>query len=361
MNNIVKLALAALLSTILLGCEAHQNPDQARLKQSDSGVSATLKSRAIAVEINDFAKLSVPLQHSASATALGNNNSTIKAEINARIDKIHVDVGSKVAKGALLISLNCTDAKAHLRQAKALHHGAQARAEASAQELERNRKLIQKHAVSAAQFSQREAEYASALSEAQANAAALALATNQVARCSIRAPFAGMVSQRMAQLGELASYGMPMLQLVSTNDIVISAHIQPDQAHSLQQADKIKFVSGSAAYKLKLDTIVATLNSSTKNREARLHLQDIGSVLAGTPGRIEWQDMQQALPARFTTERDGVIGAFIVVDHHYQFIALPQAQAGRPVTVDWPGTTQVVSAGFNSVIDGQALSADKEH
>ncbi|WP_341647692.1 hypothetical protein [Thauera humireducens] len=47
-------------------------------------------------------------------------------------------------------------------------------------------------------------------------------------------------------------------------------------------------------------------------------------------------------------QRDGALGAWIEREGVTVFVVLPQAQAGRPVTVDWPPATRIVDEGrFN--------------
>lgn len=356
--NIHHLTLGALVILTLSACDQPANSPEDTMEQSGSGVSANLKSRQVAIQTAPFASIATPLAHNANASALAQNNSVIKAQINAKIEAIHFDAGAVVKKGAVLVSLNCDDAKAQRQQAAALSVGAQARAKAAKDELARSAILQDKDALAKAQYEQRDAEYKSAQSAANAQRAALSLANNQVARCEIRAPFDGVVSQRFAQVGELASYGLPMLQLTANQDIIISAHIAPAWAASLQNAQKIEFVSNNQTTAVRLVNIVASIDIGTNTQEARLKAPKDANILAGNAGRLHWQAPELQLPARYLSERDGKLGVFIAENQTAKFIPLANAQAGRATTVDFDGKTLIITAGFSSLNDQQPLATE---
>ena len=300
--------------------------------------------------------LSVPVQYSAPATATSLNESTLKAEIPARIDNIPARVGDVVKKGQILVELNCADAQAQQQQAAANTEAAKARAKLAQQQLERARALQQKRSVSEELLAQREAEATAAKAETKARSAAQSIARNQVRRCKIKAPYNAIVVARSGQVGELASTGTAMVKVVSTDDLEISAEIIPVDAQSLSQASSIQFVA-LQTYPVELRAITSAIDSLTRTREARLSF--VGqSPLPGTPGRLSWSDTRPGLPSEFLSERQGQLGVFITENHSVKFIALPHAQEGRAVAVDFTPTTQIVTTGRNNVKTGDALPAD---
>lgn len=311
--------------------------------------AATFKTAALS-------ELAVPVQYSAPATASSLNESTLKAEISARIERIPARVGDVVKKGEVLVALNCADSNAQQQQASANTEAAQARAELAEQELQRAQTLKKKLSVSEELLSQRQSAATAAQAELKARKAAHSIARNQSQRCHIKAPYNAIVVSRDGQVGELASPGTPMLKIVSTDDLEISAQIIPSDAASLEQAQNIQFLAPQA-YPVKLRALTAAVGSLSRTREARLVFTE-ASPLPGTPGRLSWSDTRLGLPSEFLSERQGQLGVFIAQDNTAKFIALPQAQEGRAVPVDFPAETLVITTGRTNMKDGDTLNAD---
>lgn len=305
-----------------------------------------------------LSELAVSVEYSAPATASSLNESTLKAEIAARIETIPARVGEAVNKGDVLVVLNCDDARAQQLQARASRDAAKARAQLAEQQLSRTQALSKKRAVSEELLSQRETEASAASAEVQSALAALSLANNQVERCQIRSPYNAIVTTRTGQVGELATLGAPMLSIVSTEGLEVAAEIVPSDADSLEQADSITFLSPSP-YPVKLRALTAAVGSLTRTREARLSFVD-QQPLPGTPGRLHWADARPGIPAQYLTERDGQLGVFIAKDESAHFVPLPHAQEGRAVATDLDADTPIITLGRHSAKDGQAISVDAE-
>ncbi len=301
-------------------------------------------------------ELSVPVQYSAPATAVSLNTSTLKAEISARIEAIPAQVGDRVATGDVLVKLNCADAKAQQQQARAHVSAARARAELAAQQLQRARSLQKKRSISEEQLSQRQSQDLAAQAELQARQAASLIAANQVKRCRITSPYPAIVSQRMGQVGELASPGTPMLQIVASEGLEISAEIIPTDAPSLEQASEIVFLA-TQRYPAKLRTLTGVVDSLTRTREARLHFVD-KQPLPGTPGRLQWFDRRLGIPSQYLSQRQGQLGVLIAEQGRVAFVALPHAQEGRVAATDLPADTAIITLGRAALAVGDALPAD---
>lgn len=304
-----------------------------------------------------LSELAVAVQYSAPAIASSLNESTLKAEISARIERIPARVGDVVKQGDVLVKLNCADANAQQQQASANSEAAKARSELAAQELQRALALKQKLSISEEWLAQRQSAATAAKAELKARSAAQRIAYNQSQRCTIKAPYNAIVVSREGQVGELASPGTAMLSIVSTDDLEIAASIIPSDAASLEQAEDIQFI-GTQSYPVKLRALTGAIGSLTRTREARLSF--IGqSPLPGTPGRLSWSDARLGLPSEFLSERQGQLGVLIATNNTAQFIALDNAQEGRAVAVDLPADTLIITTGRTSAKHGEALHADK--
>jgi hypothetical protein len=60
---------------------------------------------------------------------------------------------------------------------------------------------------------------------------------------------------------------------------------------------------------------------------------------------LRWLSARPYLPAAYLQVREGELGTWVVRDGQAVFVALPRAQGGRPVALEWPLETQIVDEG----------------
>jgi hypothetical protein len=77
----------------------------------------------------------------------------------------------------------------------------------------------------------------------------------------------------------------------------------------------------------------------------------------GRAGELRWHSVAAHLPAAYLQQRDGVAGAYVERDGRPGFVALPDAQVGRPTPVDWPPDTRVIDEGRFAIGLGDEAAA----
>jgi hypothetical protein len=65
------------------------------------------------------------------------------------------------------------------------------------------------------------------------------------------------------------------------------------------------------------------------------------------------------LPSNLISRRNGVLGVFVVDSDKASFEPLPGAQEGRPVLVNLPASTRVVTLGRERLQDGATLNVQQ--
>lgn len=148
-------------------------------------------------------------------TLPGTVRSTDEAEVATRtsgtIRRVMAEIGQSVARGDLLAEVDATATAAGL-----------ARAEAEAEVAQAYYGRIAALARDGAATPQ---ELDEALSRRDASAAAVRDARGQLAYVELRAPFAGVVSARHADPGDLAVPGTPILSLVRPGSLKVEADV----------------------------------------------------------------------------------------------------------------------------------------
>ncbi len=123
----------------------------------------------------------------------------ISAKISGNIVAFPVDLGSRVKQGDLLAELNAGEISAQVRQAKA-------QLEQTRRNLEREENLLKKNAATP--------ETVKSLEDtARIATAAYRETRTMLDYTRITAPFSGIITRKMANVGDLATPGKPLLQI----------------------------------------------------------------------------------------------------------------------------------------------------
>jgi RND family efflux transporter MFP subunit len=304
-----------------------------------------------------FAELGFHPEREAPATVLGKNETRLAAEVSARIVAIAVDSGDAVKAGQVLVRLDAKDAELALARAEAgLAQSAARRAQAEAQTA-RARSLRDKNFISAEALTLRETELAAAQADVQSARANRDSARRGVEKCTVTAPFKGIVRVRTAQLGELAAPGTPLLTLADTSDLQVVAQVQARDAEGLTAAAKVEFAAAGQTHALTPLRISGAISRETRAVEARYRFTGPAPA-PGTEGRLVWRDPRPHIPADYILRRNGRYGVFVLDGSKASFRELPQAQEGRPASADFSPDLSIVTRGRHALQDGMTVRVE---
>lgn len=211
------------------------------------------------------------------------NSANVVPKTAGRVASVPVDVGTEVAEGDLLVSLDAADLEAlvelnaaQLERARSSDLPAQknlaeynlANAEALFKTCEadyqRYRQLFSSGSVSAQQFEQSERQYlqAKASYESAQNAldilvnatipetirqyeAQLKKARADFANTVVRAPFSGVITSKSVNPGEMVSPTVPVISIVNLDTVVVQANVSEDQVNMIQAGQELEVKVGS--------------------------------------------------------------------------------------------------------------------
>lgn len=208
----VRVALGAAMIT-LSACEKLPAPTPAK-------ALPTVKVRTVATAARG---------HQATEEIVGTvrakRRATVEAKVSGRIAKMPVTLGQRVEKGALLVRLDLAETRAKLHQAQAMLEQANG-------DLKRYSALLAKQAVTrqefdAAQAKQRVAE------------ASVAEVRTMLGYATIQAPFAGVVTRKLANVGDQATPGRPLLELEDPHDLRFELGVPEALIERVERGDKL--------------------------------------------------------------------------------------------------------------------------
>ena len=311
----------------------------------------------LAVSVVPYADLGFRPEREAPATVLGKNETRIAAETSARIVAIAVDSGDAVKAGQVLLRLDAKDAELALARAAAgLAQSAARLAQAEAQTA-RARSLREKNFISAEALTLRETELATTQADVQSARANRDSARRGVEKCTVTAPFNGIVRSRTGQVGELAAPGTPLLTLADTSDLQVVAQVQARDAEGLAGAEKVEFAAAGQTHALMPLRISGAISREARTVEAR-HRFSGAAPAPGTEGRLIWRDPRPHIPADYILRRNGRYGVFVLEGDKARFLELPQAQEGRPASADFPPEARIVMRGRHALQDAMTVRVE---
>ncbi|MGJ8686582.1 MAG: efflux RND transporter periplasmic adaptor subunit [Spongiibacteraceae bacterium] len=314
----------------------------------------TVPSASVLADLSQpLSELVVHPHRSAPATAKSLNETVLSAQITASVNSIKTRVSQLHKKGDVLLNLDCRDYQLDRRLAAANYRAADARKKLAELELERARQLLDQEMTSQQVVDGKQVELDARHAELAAVDIAVRRADLNISRCTIRAPFNGIVSHRNIAVGQLATMGTPLLTIIDSERVEVSAQINP---RSLPQISAAKQLWFNAHHKMpvKLQRSAALIDSQTRNQEIRLLFID-ETPATGTAGKLEWLDPRPHVPAKYIISRNGQLGIFIVNGDKAKFHALDGAISGHPQIVDLPSGTLLITERLGTLKDGEAL------
>ncbi len=225
-----------------------------------------------------------------------------------QIQQVLVREGDAVAAGQVLAVLDDATLQADVRQAQAQLSvsqaqvtqrqaslaQAQANLEEAQQNLERLRALAAQGAISQQELTRQQtqtttaqqavglarAEVDSARAGVQSQQAAIERLQTQLGQTAVRSPVAGVVAERRANVGDVASPGNPIVTLIQNNQLKLVAEVPQTQLDRLAVGASVA-VSSTADSRLRLQGTVQSIDPliNATSRTAQVNISLPGSDL----------------------------------------------------------------------------------
>lgn len=149
--------------------------------------------------------------YSAEGLVEATRQSTVSAQIGGRVKEIYFDVGDAVSRGQVILRIDEREAAQALAGSQAQVLQAQANVQNAKSTYERSKQLLVQKFISQAALDKAQADYKVALAQAAASEAGAGQASLAHGYTAVVAPYAGVVSARMVELGEMVMPGKPLM------------------------------------------------------------------------------------------------------------------------------------------------------
>ena len=265
-----------------------------------TGAAETLHARVV-----ESQQLQLPVNVRATGTVHARETTLVFAQVPGRIQQILVRAGDTVRAGQTLAVLDDAAQRAQVNQAQAgvkaaqgLQAAAQTNSSLASSTLERYRQLEAEKSVSPQEMDEmsRKAEAAAASLDAARSETEAAKAQESGARTTLgytrlAAPFAGIVTARMADPGTLASPGVPLLQIDQAGALQLQATVDESEIGAIHKGMKTQVAIDGASSANIAGTIAEidpAADPSTHSFLVKIDLPSSSQLRAGMYGTAEF-------------------------------------------------------------------------
>ncbi|MGH1472365.1 MAG: efflux RND transporter periplasmic adaptor subunit [Cellvibrionaceae bacterium] len=203
---------------------------------------------------------------------------TLSAAVSGLVDTLHVDVGARVEPGALLIELDSELAKIALQGARASLESAQASQQEAKRKVDEAVPLVKQNNIAATEMRGRESQLAIAKAAVDRATAVVNQRSAELKRHQVRAPFAGVISQKFTEQGEWVSPGNQVLELVATKNLRLDFQVPQDVFPRLNNNAEISVRFDAApkdSYSAKIISTVPVNNPNARTFLLRAVLDNV--------------------------------------------------------------------------------------
>jgi membrane fusion protein (multidrug efflux system) len=228
-------AVVAGLTFIGAGC--------ARSSEASSAQAKPEKQEAppISVKLVPATTVSVPRVLTLSGTLIGAEQSRVAAGAAGKVVATHIERGSLVRKGALMVQLDARAASAMAQEAAAQHESLKVQQAQAMIDCQRTQQMFDKGAISKSDFDKAHSQCESTKWSVSAAEARRTQTAEALRDTEIRAPFTGMIVERNVTAGEYVRADSPVVTLVDVDSLRVELTVPEADLVSVHQGMVVDF------------------------------------------------------------------------------------------------------------------------
>lgn len=252
-----------------------------------------------------------------AGTVISRHQARLSTEVEGKITYI-AEVGAQVAEDDVVVKIDSTFVKLKVEEFKAAVERDRANLEFLKADLKRLKRLALQSNASQTRLDRTRADREVARNELRISRSRLKQAREEKRRHFIRAPFAGVVTERFMRRGERPGIGDEVLGMVDSHELEVQARVPLDTLDYVREGDVLTLKVNAEEKQARVRALVAAGDARSRLLDLRLSLTENGWTI-GQPVRI-------ALPTAIAKEvlavprdalvlrRDGVAVFRVVTD-----------------------------------------------
>lgn len=298
-------------------------------------------------------------------TVVGAEETALAAQVMARVIEVVVREGDRAEAGQLLVRLDDQEFRDAVTEAEAALAAAEKSYAAQRDVTARDKRLFDVKAIAQEQWDRSQAADAAAAAQLESAKQRLNLARTRLGYCRLVAPFEGSVAQRLADPGDLALPGKPLLKLVRQKTVRVRAALPSEDYTVLQVGTPVTLKTARSALEATVSRVFPAMGDShLASFECDVTNPPPGLVSGATVGVDAQLSSTEGLIVPADALLEGDKGAWVfavdngvvrqvkveVVDRSLDKVAVKgEVRAGEPVIVARPSRLMTLASGTKVV------------
>jgi RND family efflux transporter MFP subunit len=279
------------------------------------------------------------------------NRGTVSAQTSGRVAELPYDVNDFVEAGAVIMRFTDTEQRAALNRAQAALAEARAQLANAETEFERGEKMIANNTIAQSRFDQLKAERDSARARLNGAVASVETAKEQLEYTVVRAPYAGIVSQRHVELGELVSPGQPLISGLSLQSLRVNVDVPQSMFRAVHTIGKAFVYVEDQRVEAESLTFFPVADTGSNTFRVRVNLPDGAATLFPgmfvKVGFVVGETRRLLVPGDAIVRRSELSAVYVVEGDR---VALRQVRLGRT----YDGSIEILSG----LDEGETIALD---
>lgn len=236
-------------------------------------------------EVHEIHKVTI---EEAVGTLKASSRTILSSKLLATIDSMNITAGDIVTPGQILVQLDSREYRARLDQARQALDSAIASSQLAQSNFERADSLLQQRAISRAEYDQASRDLQVARAEQSRAREAIAEAEVMLSYTTITAPKGGRIVDRMAEPGDVARPGEPLLVLYDATSLRLEAPVMEHLAVTMRIGNTLKVYVDALNREVEatIDEIVPQADAPSRTFLVKASLPQADDLYEGMFGRL---------------------------------------------------------------------------
>jgi RND family efflux transporter MFP subunit len=224
-----------LLTAATFGCK----------KPSEGGGGATKAPPAAPVKVVSATAAEAATPHVIVVTGrvAADQRSDVTSDTQGKVINVMIERGQRVKIGQPVVQLDVRSAALGAREANANLAAVKAQKELADQECQRTKALLDKGAITKSEYDRQMTQCTAASEQVAAVQARTQMMAKSVADGIVRAPFEGLVSEKMVSPGEWVMPGKPLFTLVDDDPLKVELSISEVAVTNVKENQRVEIVA----------------------------------------------------------------------------------------------------------------------
>ncbi|TNC96173.1 MAG: efflux transporter, RND family, MFP subunit [Gallionellaceae bacterium] len=280
-----------------------------------ASVHAAEPAATVAVQFRE-----VEQTYSVDGVVEATRQATVSAQISGRVKAVLFDVGDRVSKGQIILRIDESEANQAVAGSNA--QVAQSLAALSNAKLnyERSQQLFAQKFISQAALDKAKADYDMAEAQAKASAAGAQQSALAKSYTSVIAPYAGVVSARMVEMGEMVTVGKPLMTGFDPSELRIIANVPQYKLAEIGQRPSAKVEVPELGRWLKVASVMVQPSADARTHSTQVRVNLPANEKGIYPGMfvrthfVVGKEKKLLIPSSAVLRRSEVVAVYVMDD-----------------------------------------------